>query len=94
MSIGRIGRVGRLARVSKGGDVLGGHDIISITDGTIVALVTTAKPHGIAENGEVVISGSSVVAYNSPTTAINVTATTFRAEDLEYTEDATGGRWD
>lgn len=96
MAVRRIGRVGRIARVSKGGVVLGAHDILTITDnGGGALLVTTASLHGLGEGPiSITISGASDYngVHNTPV-GDPASATTFVLE-TSYSADATGGRWD
>jgi hypothetical protein len=70
------------------------HTIVSITDLDPSWKVTTAGAHGLSDNDNITISGSSNDAYNGSWTSIQVTsATEFVVPFNGGDGDATGGFW-
>ena len=69
------------------------HTILTITDDTGVAVVTTAAAHGLAELDEIVISGCSDPTYDGAVTVGTVPAADQFFHSAPFSGESTGGTW-
>jgi hypothetical protein len=72
-----------------------GHTILTILDsGAGEARVTTAQPHGLNQDDNIVVSGTSNAVYNAPWVVNAVSTTQFDLQGAGWSGDSAGGRWD
>lgn len=92
--IQRVRAIGVSRGVAMSADLLDGHVIISITDGSPLALVTTEGAHGLVPEDFITITGNSEAAYNDQ--QLNVDSVVSPTEFLIgiiFAGVGTGGTW-